>query len=86
MKKLKFSRKTAIALYAMLPVVLFGCNTECKVVDKSFRPHIVTHHHKSKVYSYYHTTPCSRCISVDDDLRRDKRNLVEYLDNGELVH
>jgi hypothetical protein len=72
--------------YVLLVVVFTACNTECKEVDKSFRPHIVTHHHKSKVYRYCHTTPCSRCISVADDLRRDKRNVVEYLDNGEVVH
>jgi hypothetical protein len=72
--------------YVLLAVVFTACNTECKEIDRSFRPHIVTHHHKSKVYRYYHNTPCSGCISVADDLRRDNRNVVEYLDNGEVVH
>lgn len=73
-------------VYVLVLIFFTACNTECKKVDKSFRPHIVTHHHKSKVYRYYHTTPCSKCISVADDLIRDKRNVVEYLDNDEVVH
>ena len=69
-------------LIILLPLYLMSCNTECKEIDISFRPHIVTHHHKSKVYKYYHTTPCSNCVSIKEDLRMDNRNSITYLDNG----
>lgn len=87
-----FTKKTAIALYAMLAVFFTGCNTECKEVDKSFRPHIVTHHYKSKVYYYYHLTPCSKCISVDDDINGEGYShyepvdFVTFQDNGEVIY
>jgi hypothetical protein len=68
-----------ILLYSLILILFYSCNTKCDKIDNNFRPHIVTHHHKSKVYTYYHTTPCSRCISVADDLRRDERNTITYL-------
>ena len=62
-----------------LLLILNSCSLKCDKVDSDFKPHIVTHYHKSKVYKYYHTTPCSRCISVTDDLKRDSRNSVEFI-------
>lgn len=86
MQKLKlYSSAVLAAILLLCAVFSSSCKYECKEVDKNFRPHTVTHHHKSKVYNYYHHTPCSNCISVSDDLRRDSRNFVTYLDNNEVV-
>ena len=78
-------RSAVLAAILLLVAVLSSCKYECKKIDVNFRPHTVTHYHKSKVYHYYHHTPCSNCISVSDDLRRDSRNFVTYLDNNEVV-
>lgn len=68
-------------IFLFIFTITISCGDEdCNKKDSNFRPHIVTHHHKSKVYYYQHLTPCS-CISIDDDLSRDDRNIIKYLKN-----
>ena len=92
MIKLKITTKLAIALYAMLCLVfLFSCGKrKCDVVDKKFRPHKVQHCNKSKIYYYYHNTPCdcdgiSRDLCLDCYYQKTYKNYVEYYDNGERL-
>ncbi len=73
----------------VLVIALFGCK-ECPK-DDSFRPHIVRHCNKSKVYKYYHNTPCD-CDGIEQDLCLDCNyqktyiNYVVYYDNGEIFY
>lgn len=92
MIKLKITTNIAIALYVMLCLVfLFSCGErKCDVVDNKFRPHKVQHVNKSKIYYYYHNTPCdcdgiSRDLCLDCHYQKTYKNYVEYYDNGERV-
>lgn len=74
-------------------VSVFSCKPKpCDKIDKNFRPHIVTHHHKSKVYHYYHLTPCSKCYSIDNDINGEgyshyePADFVTFQDNGEVIY
>ena len=75
----------------VLLVILFCCKCkECKV-DKNFRPHLVQHCNKSKIYYYYHNTSCN-CNSIREDLcldcnyQKTYKNYVEYYDTGERIY
>lgn len=74
-----------IALFALIS---FGCNTECKIVDKSFRPHKVRHCNKSKQYWYYHNEPCD-CNGIQNDLHHSYQqtydNYIIFYDNGDII-
>ena len=72
-------------------VFLFSCGKrKCDVVDNKFRPHKVQHCNKSKIYYYYHNTPCD-CDSISKDLcldcnyQKTYKNYVEYYDTGERI-
>ena len=77
----------------LLVGVFFSCGGswgKCKEQNLNFRPHKVRHCNKSKIYWYYHNTPCD-CNGVRRDLELDShfgktyRNYVQYYDNGEIV-
>lgn len=75
-------------LLLLLIITLFSCNYECKVTDKSFRPHKVRHCNKSKQYWYYHNNPCD-CNGIWNDLHHTYQqtydNYIIYYDNGEII-
>jgi hypothetical protein len=84
--KLKYSVYIILCL-----VFLLSCDeSECDFVNQSFRRHKVQHCNKSKIYYYYHNTPCD-CNGIEIDLcldckyQKTYRNYVEYYDNGELI-
>lgn len=67
-------------LLIIVLVFVFGCNNECEIKDKAFRKHLIRHHHKSKVYPYYHNNPCD-CLEYGDyynkNYKRDPRDFIE---------
>lgn len=73
---------------SIILLFLFGCNNKCKIKDNNFRPHKVRHVNKSKIYWYYHNTPCD-CISISDDLyapyQHTYKNYVEFYDNKQQI-
>ncbi len=74
-------------IFLFLVLLLCGCNNKCEKRSKIFRPHIVRHCNKSKIYWYYHNTPCD-CNSIADDLyapyQHTYKNYVEFR-NGERI-
>ena len=84
--------KTIKVLLFSFFISIFGCiRKECTEVDKNFRPHKVRHCNKSKVYWYYHNTPCDcRGLSIDlctdCNYQKTYKNYVEYYDNGEIIY
>lgn len=90
MEILESIKKSYFAL--LLIIISLSCNQiKCYKIDKKFRQHKVVHCNKSKVYIYYHNTPCD-CISIEDDLcldcyyQKPYRDYVEFYDNGERIH
>jgi hypothetical protein len=90
--KILLQVRTRYFIYTLLCLVfLFSCGErKCDVVDKKFRPHKVQHVNKSKIYYYYHNTPCdcdgiSRDLCLDCNYQKTYKNYVEYYDNGERV-
>lgn len=68
---------------------LLSCGGEKKCLTKNgFRPHIVRHVNKSKVYWYHHYSPCD-CSGIQNDLYAPYGHtlplFVRYLDNGEIL-
>jgi len=85
-------KQTKIFLTLLVITSLFSCEPrKCDKIDKSFRPHKVVHCNKSKVYTYYHNTPCD-CNSIQDDLcldcfyQKTYKDYVEFYDNHKCIY
>lgn len=82
--------KAFFILLVMLSAFSCGDFGKCKEQDPNFRPHKLRYCNKSKIYWYYHNTPCD-CNGIYNDLELDThfgkeyRNYVEYYDDGEIV-
>lgn len=78
-------------LIITLCLILFSCSNECDQKDKNFRPHKVRHCNKSKIYWYYHNTPCD-CpgpridLELDSHFGKTYKNYVQYYDNNQIVY
>lgn len=92
MKSIKITSIAAIAGILLLWLSAYSCKQKpCQEIDKTFRPHKVVHCNKSKVYTYYHNTPCD-CNSIQDDLcldcnyQKTYRDYVEFYDNSQRIY